>query len=400
MAKKKKKWVRFRHSVVRVVAWPVVALMVWLKYGTRIEKFKQENGRKYLILFNHQTAYDQFLVGMAFRSPVYYLASEDLFSMGLLSRLLQWAVAPIPIKKQTNDPKAVYNCIRVAREGGTIALSPEGNRTYGGRTGYMKPSIVKMVRAIKLPLALYRIEGGYGVHPRWSDVARKGPMRSYVSRVVEPEEYKDLTDEELFRLIEQELYVDEGKAEGLYPHKQTAEYLERAMYVCPWCGLSTFESHGDLIACKTCGRQIRYRADKSLQGVGCDFPHPFVAQWYQAQCDYVNSLDVTTMTDRPIYTDTVQLSEVIVYRNKNLLQESVTVKMYGDRLEIGGDLVLSYDDVQVMAVLGKNKLNIYYGEKLYQFVGSERFNALKYVNLFYRYKNIKEGNADGKFLGL
>ena len=45
-------------------------------------------------------------------------------------------------------------------------------------------------------------------------------------------------------------------------------------------------------------------------------------------------------------------------------------------------------------------LNIYFGETLYQFKGSKRFNALKYVNLFYRYKNIKEGNADGKFLGL
>ena len=400
MEKKKKKWLKFRHRVVRNVAYLVIAPMVWLKYRVKITKFARQGDRKYLILFNHQTAFDQFIVGMAFRGPVYYLASEDLFSMGFLSRLLQWAVAPIPIKKQTNDPKAVYNCIRVAREGGTIALSPEGNRTYGGRTGYMKPSVVKLVRAIKLPLALYRIEGGYGVHPRWSDVIRKGPMRGYVSRVVEPEEYKALSDEQLLELIETELYVDEGKAEGDYPHKQAAEYLERAMYVCPWCGLSSFESHGDVIACKTCGRQIRYLPDKSLQGIGCEFPHPFVAQWYQAQCDHVNSLDVASMTETPIYTDTVQLSEVIVYDRKKLLQEAVAVKLYGDRLEIGQDLILPYDDVQVMAVLGKNKLNIYFGEKLYQFKGSKRFNALKYVNLFYRYKNIKEGNADGKFLGL
>ena len=291
------------------------------------------------------------------------------------------------------------NCMRVAKEGGTIALSPEGNRTYGGRTGYMKPSIVKMVRALKMPLVLYRIEGGYGVHPRWSDVARKGPMRAYASKVVEPEEYKTMTDEELLQLIETELYVDEGRAEGLYPHKKTAEYLERAMYVCPWCGLSSFESHDDVVTCKTCGRQVRYLPDKSLQGINCDFPHPFVAQWYDAQCDYVNSLDVAAMTGEPIYTDTVQLSEVIVYERKNLLQEAVTVKLYGDRLEIG-DTVLPYDDVQVLAVLGKNKLNIYHGEKLWQFQGSPRFNALKYVNLFYRYKNIHEGRCDSKFLGL
>ena len=50
----------------------------------------------------------------------------------------------------------------------------------------------KLVRAIKLPLALYRIEGGYGVHPRWSDVVRRGGMRSCVSRVIEPEEYANM----------------------------------------------------------------------------------------------------------------------------------------------------------------------------------------------------------------
>ena len=31
--------------------------------------------------------------------------------------------------------------------------------------------------------------------------------------------------------------------------------------------------------------------------------------------------------------------------------------------------------------------------------GDKRFNALKYVNIYYRWKNIKE-NANGKFLGL
>lgn len=398
--KKKKKWLRFRHRVVRNVAWFVIAPMVWIKYRAKVQKIDRQGKRPYLILFNHTTAFDQFFVGMAFRGPVYYIASEDLFSMGFLSRLLAWAVAPIPIKKQTNDPKAVYNCLRVAREGGTIALSPEGNRTYGGRTGYMKPSIVKLVRAVKLPLALFRIEGGYGVHPRWSDVVRRGSMRAYVSRVVEPEEYAAMTDAELLELIETGLYVDEGKADGKFFHKKSAEYLERAMYVCPWCGLSTFESHDDVIACKTCGRQVRYLADKSLQGVNCQFPHAFTAQWYEAQCSFVNSLDVLSMTDTPIYTDTVQLSEVIVYDRKHVLEEQVTARLYGDRVELGNGLVLAFDDIQVAAVLGKNKLNLYYGDKLYQFKGDKRYNALKYVNLFYRYKNMKEGEPDGKFLGL
>ena len=53
-----------------------------------------------------------------------------------------------------------------------------------------------------------------------------------------------------------------------------------------------------------------------------------------------------------------------------------------------------------LAVLGKNKLNVYYGTEVFQFSGSKRFNALKYVNIYYRWKNIKEGDINGKFLGL
>ena len=51
-------------------------------------------------------------------------------------------------------------------------------------------------------------------------------------------------------------------------------------------------------------------------------------------------------------------------------------------------------------VLGKNKLNIYDGKEIFQLKGSKRFNALKYVNFFHRYKNQTAGEQGGQFLGL
>jgi hypothetical protein len=49
------------------------------------------------------------------------------------------------------------NCLRVAREGGTIALAPEGNRTYSGKTEYMNPAIAALARKLALPIALYSV---------------------------------------------------------------------------------------------------------------------------------------------------------------------------------------------------------------------------------------------------
>lgn len=403
MAKNKKKWVKFRHRVIVKLAACILKPIMKIKYHVKAEKFKEEKKRQYLILFNHQTASDQFFVSMSFNRPVYYLASEDLFSNGWISRLLQWAVAPIPIKKQATDARAVLNCMRVRKEGGTIALSPEGNRTFSGRTGYMKDAIVPFVKALKMPLAFYRIEGGYGVQPRWSDCIRKGKMRSYVSKVIEPEEYLAMPDEELFALIQRELYVDEAVTDAEFRHKEQAQYLERAAYYCPDCGFSVFESDKDIIACKKCGKRVRYMPDKSLQGVNCDFPYRFYADWYDAQSEYLNNLDVLKYTDEPLYKDTAGFYEVILYKNKQLLAKEAQISLYGDRVEIemNGEVIkMPFEEISVAAVLGRNKLNLYFGGKVYQLKADSRFNALKYVQICYRAKNLQKGEENGKFLGL
>ena len=402
--KKQKKWIKTPHRVIQNMDYGIIGNYSSLKYGITVKKFKEQGDRPYLILFNHQTAFDQFFVGMAFRGPVYYVASEDLFSNGFVSKLLRWAVAPIPIRKQTTDLNAVMNCIRVAREGGTIAIAPEGNRTFSGETVYMSDAIAPLARKLKLPIALYRLEGGYGVQPRWSDVVRKGKMRGYVSKVIEPEDYARLSNEELFSLIRQELYVDESVADACFRSGKKAEYLERAMYVCPFCGLTTYESHGNEITCKTCGRTVTYGEDKSLKGVGFDFPFPFVKQWYQHQEAVVNALDVLSHTEVPLYTETAGLSEVIVYKNKKALAKNVTLQLYGDRLvlipEQGEAQVYPFSEVNAITILGKNKLNIYHDKHIYQLKGDKRFNGLKYVNIFHRYRNTTKDGEQSTFLGL
>lgn len=400
----KKGWIRYRHRVASGAARAVLAPYSAVRYGVRAERFDAQGNRAYLILLNHQTPFDQFFVGTSFRGPVYYLATEDIFSLGIVSSLLRWLIAPIPIKKQTSDIKAVRDCIRVAREGGTIAIAPEGNRTYSGRTEYMRPSIAALAKKLGLPIALYRIEGGYGVQPRWSDAVRRGRMRAYVSRVIEPEEYKSWTKDELFKVISDGLFVDEASDSGLFLSDKRAEYLERAIYVCPYCGLSEFESSGNIIECKKCHRKVVYGEDKRLRGLGFSFPFDFVAQWYDYQKDFVNALEPEDFTLSPLYRDTASLYEVILNERKLLLRKSAVFKLYGDRITVDEDkpyrLILPFSEISAIAVLGRNKLNIYHGDRVYQLKGSKRFNALKYVNIYFRHKNISEGNKDGKFLGL
>ena len=400
---KKKKWVLFRHRVVTALAKLVIGPYTRLKYGIKIGKFKIEKDRAYLILYNHQTAFDQFFIGLAFNKPVYYVASEDLFSNGFVSKLMRWAVAPIPIKKQATDARAVLDCLRVKKEGGTIAIAPEGNRTYSGKTEYINPAIAGLARTMKLPIIFYRLEGGYGVQPRWSDVVRKGKMRSYVSRIMEPSEYASLSDEEFAKVIRQELWQNECEAEGVFHHKKLAQYIERAYYVCPCCGLSTFHSELDEVWCERCGVKARYTPEKKLLPVQGSFPFATTAEWYDYQTQFIKDLDLTPYEENVIYREKAAFFEVALCNNKKPLCEGAEIELYGNRINVlAGEysVELPFSEVRAVTVLGRNKLNIYFGDRVLQFKGSERFNAVKYVQIFNHYKNVEKGDKDAEFLGL
>jgi len=278
-------------------------------------------------------------------------------------------------------------------------MFPEGNRTFSGATGAINPAVGGLAKKLGLPIAFFKIEGGYGVQPRWSDVRRKGKMKAYVSHVLEPEEYKDWTNDQMYQYICKMLYQNEANSDTAYYHKKSAEYLERVLYVCPHCGITHFESNGDTVKCTSCGRSAKYLPTKEFSG---DFQFPYMLDWYTNQEDYINKLDTLALTETPIIRDTCSLYQVALYSKKQLLAENVELSLYGDRIEMSGSFkeVFPFDKVENITILGKNKLDIYHAGVVYQIQSDKRFNALKYLNLYHRYKNLTSEVQNGSFLGL
>jgi len=401
--KKKSKWLKRRHVFVRNLLFFFIYPYSKLRYGLKIEKYSNPEKRPHLILMNHQTPFDQFFAGMVYSGAVYYVASEDLFSNGIISSIIKFLVNPIPIQKNTADIRAVKTCMRVAREGGTIAIAPEGNRTYDGNPCYIKESTAALARALKLPVALLRIEGGYGCEPRWSNVIRKGSITARISRVIEPEEYAQMTDSELYGEIVRELDVRDAESGKKFHHKNSAEYLERALYICPECNsFCTLESKGETLSCKKCGLSVKYTEDLTFKEDGGPYKLRTVAEWTEYQKKHVQSLDLTGFSDTPLVTEKVLVREIIPYRSRRkigfaeaaLFADKITAKLPDSTL------VLQFSELLGATVLGRNKLNLYYQNKTIQFKGEKRFNALKYMNLFYIYKNAEKGEKYGEFLGI
>ncbi|MBO6159046.1 MAG: 1-acyl-sn-glycerol-3-phosphate acyltransferase [Firmicutes bacterium] len=491
--KAKESWIKHRHEVVYFFGRPVIRLLCWLLYRIKVDRLPSD--RSYLILFNHQTPFDQFFPVLSYKKPIYFITSEDIMSNGWISRLLTFLVAPIPIKKQVTDLRAVLNAMKVAKEGGTIALAPEGNRTYAGRTVAINPAIAKLAKKLGLPIVLYRLEGGYGLHPRWSDVRRKALLRPHmearVVRVIEPKEAKAMSDADMLEAIQDGLFQDDQvyvQNNGQrYDHPKAAEYVERLLYVCPRCGLSAFRSRGKAFRCLHCGSIWRMEPDLSIsltraerngsrrrmaapglavpgQNTGSSeredtlyFPLPDnIADWFEAQQNFIRHLDLESLAkDQPLYEDKADLFEVILYDKKVPLCSQANIRLYPDRIEIcqgmenaagklegssvsgsgsahgiqptdatpytaatgvqstdaalsadapknqlSAPIILPFTELTAASVLGRNKLNLYTKDKIYQLKGSKRFNAVKYVNLFFHAKNQKTGEDHEQFLGL
>ncbi|MDD2458487.1 MAG: lysophospholipid acyltransferase family protein [Eubacteriales bacterium] len=284
---KPRPWIRWRHRAVQTLLRPVLRLFYGWTYRYRGERYREEDPRQpYLILSNHNGAVDPILLALSFRQPIYFVASDHIFRWGFVSKIIRYVAAPIPIVKAQLDLKAIHQMKAISREGGTIGLFPSGNGSFTGPEMPINLGTAKLARVLKLPVLLFRFEGGYLTRPRWGVTTRQGVMRGRVVRALSVDEIAAMTPEALLQVIHQKLdadpYRDDRTASDqdpdsttaprvltqataspvqLYKGRRLAEYLERVLFVCPDCHqLNTLRSKDDRLFC-TCGFAIRYAED-------------------------------------------------------------------------------------------------------------------------------------------
>jgi hypothetical protein len=124
-------------------------------------------------------------------------------------------------------------------------------------------------------------------------------------------------------------------------------------------------------------------------------------EWYKYQEKFVNELDLLGES-KLFYEEKVNFYKVIINKNKKLIDKNVTLKLFNDRYEFetkNETIVFNYDKISGVSVLGRNKLNVYFNNEVYQVKANKRFNAVKYLNFYFRYVNQLRENDNG-FLGL
>ena len=388
---KKKKWCKVRHKFWFTIMRPIFSFLFWKKYGYKAENYKLDRKQNYLIICNHSCSLDPFMLGKSFFRPIYFVASDDLLKNGFISKIMKHTVAPIPIRKGTMDISSIRNCISIAKEGGTIGIFPEGNRTYSGDISYLGINLVKFIRKLDLPLIIYHIDGGYGLDPRWGKKSRRGKgSRGYVQRLLSKEELCSLKDEELLKIINTNL-SQEISPSLRFKSKEKAEYLERVLFVCPKChALETLVSEKNAIKCKCCSLEATYEEDLSFSSNDPSFKFKKVSQWMNYQKEYLKDLAIE---ENKVLLGDEKVTLISCLEGKEKEVELVgKLQMNSKSFIIKGEKELQFffKDIKQVENQGKHKLLFYIGKDYYEFKGGERFSSYKYYLMFNRINNTLE----------
>lgn len=303
----------FHHVIYHVIARPVTKILA-SKYHYKVENTpsRETFQKPFIILSNHISNMDKNFMIAALPHQAYFVATEDLFCKGLLSRVIRKLFDPIPLFKPDLSTAPVRSILKRVRGGDSIIMYPEGHHSPDGLTTDIKESVGALVKSARCQLITFRLVNGFFIAPRWCASFRQGPLRGEYVGVYSPEELAKMSAEEITELIKRDLHEDayaRQKQDGLIPYEsdRRAEQLEVHYYICPICGAhSQIHSHGNTFHCDACGNHAEVDAYYHLKAVEGSHPFPFDnftdwAEWQRAkENEYIASLK----GDEIVYRDT------------------------------------------------------------------------------------------------
>lgn len=156
---------KYHKHYIRVWNFLQFALLPYIKRKFNLSAQVCDIPGPCLILSNHNTNWDPFLLAAGFPRQMYFVASEHIFRWGFLAAVIHFLVNPIARMKGTTAGDTALTVLRRLKKGANVAIFAEGNRSFAGRTEDILPSTGKLARASGATLVTYRLDGGYFTSP-------------------------------------------------------------------------------------------------------------------------------------------------------------------------------------------------------------------------------------------
>jgi len=360
------------------------------KFHFRYDSLSRIKG-PYLLLSNHNMDIDPILLSLASGHHMYFIATDHVVHTGPIGRFLAYLLNPILITKGKLASSTVMECLKRLRNGHSICIFPEGNRSFNGVTGPIGSGTAKLAQRSGVPLITFRFEGGYLTQPRWSLSTRRGRIYGHLAHVYSTEELSAMSDTELQKKIEADLYENawdsQKKAKIPFRTKTPALGMDAALYACPKCrAFGSLSSNSHHITCQ-CGFSASFDTFGELS---FSEEPPFSDQTIFGWSLWQKSLLSDRLTaNAPIFRDDISL-RVFRVPDDHPSSETGYIEGYPDRITVSygsNQATVTAAEAEGISIFSRNTLTLHLsgGQRL-DISGGRDFCGLKYVDLYHLIK--------------
>jgi 1-acyl-sn-glycerol-3-phosphate acyltransferase len=156
-----------------------------------------------LLISNHLSHLDVFLLGLLLPRMLNYVARSTLFTPALAPLIR--SVGGFPIQRDGMGAQGLKETLKRLRSGGIVTFFPEGTRSADGELGTLKPGIAALAGRAGVPIVPTGIAGTFEAWPRTRRFPRPHPLRVHYGRPILPSELEGLEPEHVIWLLEARL---------------------------------------------------------------------------------------------------------------------------------------------------------------------------------------------------
>ncbi|HPL55488.1 MAG TPA: hypothetical protein PLH44_03065 [Bacilli bacterium] len=275
----KQKW------YLKILAW-LICLPVLLSPKRKVIKIGMKNVKPpYVLLCNHNAFLDFKVTTKAiFPYSANYVVAIDGF---IHREKLLRSVGCICKRKFTNDVLLVRHILyTVTKLKQIVVLYPEARYSLVGTPSVLPDSLGKMLKLIKVPVVVLNMKGHHLDSPFWNLKHRRNRTEATMTKILDPEEIKELSIEEINHKIQEAFIYDEYQWQKdnniRITYKKRAEGLHKILYKCPNCLVEyQMDSKDHRIFCKQCGKKYEMDELGQLHATTGKTEFSHIPDWYE-----------------------------------------------------------------------------------------------------------------------
>ncbi|MHB1153073.1 MAG: lysophospholipid acyltransferase family protein [Eubacteriales bacterium] len=253
----------------------------------KIEKINMEKLKPpYILLSNHMFFID-FKVNSAATFPhrvTNIVAIDGYYKRPWLMELL----GCICKRKFTTDIGVIRNIKHALNKNKSIlCIYPEARYSPVGTTAILPDSLGSMVKMMGVPLAVLLHHGNYLYSPFWDrHRTRKVPLHATMTQVLTAEQVKEMTPDEINRVIKSSLAYNEYTwqlEKGIrITEPYRAEGLHKVLFICPHCLTeSKMTTSGTCLRCSACNKAWQLGEDGRLTAEEGETYFSHIPDWFE-----------------------------------------------------------------------------------------------------------------------